>query len=244
MPSLFNALSPIHAVVSRISKADQFFTAQDDAVRRSGLTKPYIRDGLRGRPENDLSSYAAARGLDHRGAKAQLGYLLATCPFHEQLLVDVVRGVLPGGEAGVIAHEARAYEEGTRGLFYGTKTLTAGEGIWSDLKPSWGDLNPITGGSLQYFKVPCCPRARTCASGSSAASPVRRLAIAPWGRFAGTRRRDRAACASAGAWAARRSVPVDTGRCSRPAMPPATARPRTASASGSCAAESYRSPAS
>ena len=57
------------------------------------------------------------RALEHRGPRPQMGYLLATCPWHERLLVDVARGSLPGGAPGVVAYEARPFEESMRWLF-------------------------------------------------------------------------------------------------------------------------------
>lgn len=91
---------------------------------------------------HDLTAYAAARGLERRGCRPQMGYLLATCPWHEQLLVDVARGTLPGGAPGVVAYEARPFEEDMRWLFP-TGEESGTKGFLRDLKPEWRDLLPV-----------------------------------------------------------------------------------------------------
>jgi hypothetical protein len=104
---------------------------------------------------HDLTSYAAARGLDRRGARAQMGYLLATCPWHERLLVDVARGVLPGGTPGVVAYEARPFEQEMSWLFPTGKESGA-RGFLRELKPGWRDVVPVPIPSwrTRYITVP------------------------------------------------------------------------------------------
>src|SRR4051794_8675957 len=105
--------------------------------RRMGLlrriagerTGALIEDGFRGAPDVDLSGYAASRDLDFRGQATQLGYL-AAFPWAEELMFNVMRGELPGGERGVLLHEVKLFEEDTPGSFYGTKTKTAGFKAW------------------------------------------------------------------------------------------------------------------
>ena len=75
--------------------------------------KGEFENDLTDRPDSDLSAYAAARGLDYRGNRAQMGYV-AAFPMTEELQFNVVRGVLPGGEAGVLFHEVRLREATTR----------------------------------------------------------------------------------------------------------------------------------
>jgi hypothetical protein len=103
----------------------------------------------------DLTGYAAARGLDRRGPRPQMGYLLATCPWHEQLLVDVARGTLPGGVPGVVAYEARPFEEDMSWLFP-TGDEGGARGFLRDLKPGWRDLVPVPVPSWRtsYITVP------------------------------------------------------------------------------------------
>jgi hypothetical protein len=71
-----------------------------------------------------------------------MGYLLATCPWHERLLVDVARGTLPGGAPGVVAYEARPFEQGMSWLFP-TGDEGGTKGFLGDLKPDWRDLVPV-----------------------------------------------------------------------------------------------------
>lgn len=105
--------------------------------------------------QRDLTSYAAGRGLERRGPRPQMGYLLATCPWHERLLVDVARGALPGGAPGVVAYEARPFEESMRWLFP-TGDERGLKGFLRDVKPDWGDLMPIPIPSWRtsYIAVP------------------------------------------------------------------------------------------
>lgn len=90
----------------------------------------------------DLSSYAAARGLERRGGRPQVGYLLATCPWHEKVLVDVARGALPGGTPGVLAYEARPFEQ-DMGWLFPTGDEGGARGFVRELRPEWSDLLPI-----------------------------------------------------------------------------------------------------
>ncbi len=70
----------------------------DRLVERLGeSTKDLTADGNRGRPDVDLHDWAARRGLDHRGDAPQAGYLSVTCPWSTDVLLNVVRGELPGG---------------------------------------------------------------------------------------------------------------------------------------------------
>src|SRR5689334_14386594 len=90
-----------------------------------GGVRELIADGFRGAPDVDLADYAAARGLEQRGSTTQLP-VMAAMPMSEELQFNVLRGVLPGGEEGVLFHEVKAYEEGTNGTFYGQKTRGRG----------------------------------------------------------------------------------------------------------------------
>jgi hypothetical protein len=90
----------------------------------------------------DLTAYAAARGLERRGCRPQMGYLLATCPWHERLLVDVARGELPGGSTGVVAYEARPFAQEMSWLFP-TGDEGGAKGFLRDLTPGWRELSPV-----------------------------------------------------------------------------------------------------
>jgi hypothetical protein len=105
--------------------------------------------------QRDLTSYAAARGLERRGPRPQMGYLLATCPWNERLLVDVARGPVAGGEPGVLAYEARPFEQSMDWLFP-TGVEGGLKGFLREVKPDWGDLMPIPIASWRtsYITVP------------------------------------------------------------------------------------------
>ena len=61
-------------------------------------------DAKRGHPEGDLRGYAAQRGLEFLDHATPGGYRAAV-PCEEELQFNVLRGALPGGEYGVVAHE-------------------------------------------------------------------------------------------------------------------------------------------
>jgi hypothetical protein len=63
-----------------------------------------VADANRGRPEIDLGEYAAARGLEALGSTSAAGYF-AAMPGEDDLQFNVLRGVLPGGEHGIVFHE-------------------------------------------------------------------------------------------------------------------------------------------
>jgi hypothetical protein len=110
--------------------------------------KEYIADGFRGRPDVDLAEYATSRGLDHRGQKAQAGYV-AAFPMTDELQFNVLRGALPGGEEGILYHEVKLHDaDETSGTFYGHK-------VGGDMKAR--DLLtvvPLVGETHRYFKAP------------------------------------------------------------------------------------------
>ena len=72
--------------------------------KRSGMlgkllgkkTADRMSDGFRGRPDADLSEYAASRGLRFAGQSSQGGYQ-AAFTIAPELQWNVMRGVLPGG---------------------------------------------------------------------------------------------------------------------------------------------------
>jgi hypothetical protein len=71
-----------------------------------------------------------------------VGYLLATCPWHEKVLVDVARGALPGGTPGVLAYEARPFEE-DMGWLFPIGDEGCAPGFVRELRPGWSELLPI-----------------------------------------------------------------------------------------------------
>src|SRR5215208_3303034 len=112
-------------------------------------TKEWIADGFRGRPDVDLAPYAIARGLEHRGSATQVDYIPAF-PLTSELQVNVMRGLLPGGELGVLYHEVDLLDEDTAaGTFYGQK-VSLSQARPQDLI----SLTGLTGEPVRYFKVP------------------------------------------------------------------------------------------
>jgi hypothetical protein len=111
-------------------------------------TRELMADGFRGRPDVELREYAHSRGLDFRENRGQLGYAGAFA-LSEELQFNVMRGVLPGGEPGVLMHQVRLYEEGMGGTYYGVKA-TPGRGAF---KPK-NILKGMVQGSESYFRVP------------------------------------------------------------------------------------------
>jgi hypothetical protein len=121
-----------------------------------GLLRRQRADDQSARPDFDLVDWAERRGLDFRGGAPQAGYLSVTCPWSVDLLFNVVRGHWPGGTYGVVCHEARVFEPGERGWYYGEKAKrSAGSraagaaGVALDVA---GIPNFLTGGG-KYLKV-------------------------------------------------------------------------------------------
>jgi hypothetical protein len=122
-----------------------------------GLLRRSKADSPSARPEVDLGAWAERCGLEFRDGAPQAGYLSVTCPWSVDLLFNVVRGHWPGGTYGVLCHEARVYEPGTQGWYYGEKAKrSAGSkaagaaGVALDVV---GVPNLLSGGG-NYLKVP------------------------------------------------------------------------------------------
>jgi hypothetical protein len=134
------------------------FKRPEGVAPGDGGVKELIADGFRGEPDVDLSDYAAARGLEHRGNTTQLG-MLGAMPLSEELQFNVLRGTLAGGEEGILFHEVKMYEEGTNGTFFGQrigKKIKAGDLVPKpkDLLPALPVVGWFAGGKLHYFKCP------------------------------------------------------------------------------------------
>ena len=111
--------------------------------------KEWMADGFRGRPDVDLSQYAAARGLEFCGSATQMDYVPAF-PLTNELQFNVMRGTLPGGETGVLYHEVQLLDEQIAGgTFYGQK-VSLSQARLEDL----ASLAPLAGEPIRYFKVP------------------------------------------------------------------------------------------
>jgi hypothetical protein len=68
-----------------------------------------VADAHRRHPETDLGEYAAGRDLDVLGSKSAAGYF-AAMPGEDDLQFNAMRGVLSGGEHGILFHELLAWE--------------------------------------------------------------------------------------------------------------------------------------
>jgi hypothetical protein len=75
----------------------------------AAFSREDVADAHRRHPEIDLTQYAAARGLEVLGSGSAAGYR-AAMPGYDDLQFNVLRGVLPGGENGVVFHQLLAWE--------------------------------------------------------------------------------------------------------------------------------------
>jgi hypothetical protein len=99
---------------------------------RAAFSKRDVPDAKRGYPDFDLRDYATRRGLEFLDHGTPAGFRAAV-PGEAELQCNVLRGVLPGGEYGVIANEG--LEIGTLsdgfdwgGTFYGIRVVATGGG--------------------------------------------------------------------------------------------------------------------
>jgi hypothetical protein len=74
-------------------------------VASAAFSSADVDDAKRGRPAVDLRGYAADRGLEFVDSATPAGYRTAV-PCDPEQQFNVMRGRLPGGEAGIVAHEA------------------------------------------------------------------------------------------------------------------------------------------
>lgn len=119
---------------------------------RAAFSRASIDDAKRGYPATDLSGYADRRGLEWMGEMTPAGYR-AVVPGKPETQSNVMRGVLPGGEYGVMAHEgleipfsADSLDWG--GTFYGLRVVAGGVGLRGML-PFSGRTNTA------LVRVPC-----------------------------------------------------------------------------------------
>lgn len=113
-------------------------------------TATRIADGFRGRPDVDLSGYAASRGLDFRGQAGIAGYFGAFT-FTSELQWNVIRGVLPGGRNGVLLHHVGVLDpHSSSGQFYGKKSEKVGGISAADFIP----LSDLFSPSVEFFRLP------------------------------------------------------------------------------------------
>jgi hypothetical protein len=73
-------------------------------LNRAAFSRDDVDDAKRGNPAFDLRGWAAERGLEFLDHSTPAGYR-AVVPCEPELQSNVVRGTLPGGAYGVMAHE-------------------------------------------------------------------------------------------------------------------------------------------
>jgi hypothetical protein len=119
---------------------------------RAAFSRDDVPDAKRGYPDFDLRSFAQRRGLEWLDHATAAGYR-AALPGKDELQSNVVRGVLPGGEYGVLAHEGLeirysgdSFDWG--GGYYGVKVIATGVGL-RGLLPFSGRVNEA------QVRVPC-----------------------------------------------------------------------------------------
>src|SRR4051812_38923169 len=74
---------------------------------KAAFSSEDVEDAKRGRPAISLSGYAAERALQYIDHNTPAGYRTAV-PCDPEFQFNVMRGRLPGGEHGILAHEAFA----------------------------------------------------------------------------------------------------------------------------------------
>jgi hypothetical protein len=98
---------------------------------RAAFSKADLPDAKRGHPDFDLRDYATRRGLEFLDHGTPAGYR-AALPCDEELQSNVLRGVLPGGEYGVLANEGLEIGFTTDtpdwgGSYYGLRVIAKGD---------------------------------------------------------------------------------------------------------------------
>lgn len=119
---------------------------------RAAFSREDVEDAKRGHPDFELRDYAAARGLEWLDHTTPAGYR-AAIPGKEELQSSVLRGALPGGEYGVLAHEgleigysADSFDWG--GTYYGIRVVSGGVGLKGML--------PLSGRANEALvRIPC-----------------------------------------------------------------------------------------
>jgi hypothetical protein len=115
---------------------------------RAAFSREDVEDSKRGHPDLELRDYAAQRGMEFLDHATPAGFR-AALPCQEGLQSNVLRGMLPGGEYGVAAHEGLEIGFSTDsldwgGTFYGTRVTAK------------GDWRPVVGSApTALVRVPC-----------------------------------------------------------------------------------------
>ena len=135
-------------------------------LNRAAFSRDDVEDAKRGHPDFDLRDYAARRGLECLDHATPAGYR-AALPGREELQSNVLRGVLPGGEHGIIAHEGleigfTGEDLDWGGTFHSVRVTAKGEAgplWWLEWLPIpwWAQLLGFFSGSAPTasVRVPC-----------------------------------------------------------------------------------------
>jgi hypothetical protein len=97
----------------------------------AAFSREDVADAHRRHPETGTGEYAAVRGLEVLGSNAAAGYF-AAMPGQDDLQFNVLRGVLPGGEYGIVFHELLAWEA--------VAGEPAGNGTFYGVEYNWGNF--------------------------------------------------------------------------------------------------------
>ena len=100
-------------------------------LNRAAFSRADIEDAKRGHPDFDLRDHAARRGLEFLDHGTPAGFRAAV-PGDEELQSNVLRGVLPGGEYGVLANEGLEIgytgdSPDWGGSYYGLRVIAKGD---------------------------------------------------------------------------------------------------------------------
>jgi hypothetical protein len=100
---------------------------------RAAFSRDDVEDAKRGYPDFDLKDFAGRTGLEWLDHRMPAGHR-AALPAKEELRSNVLRGVLPGGEYGMLAHEGleirysgESFDWG--GSYHGVKVVANGVGL-------------------------------------------------------------------------------------------------------------------
>lgn len=119
---------------------------------RAAFSCDDVEDAKRGHPDFDLRDYARIRALEWIDHTTPAGYRAAV-PGQDELQSNVLRGTLPGGEYGVLAHEGleipfTAEDLDWGGTFYSLRVRAGRVGL-KGMLPFSGRTNEAT------VRVPC-----------------------------------------------------------------------------------------
>jgi hypothetical protein len=104
-------------------------------LNRAAFSRDDVEDAKRGHPDFDLRDHAAWRDFEILEHGTAAGFR-AALPGEEELQSNVLRGVLPGGEYGVIAHEGLE-------IGYSGDDLDWGGTFYSVRVTAKGDCGPV-----------------------------------------------------------------------------------------------------